>query len=483
MEPMDRPKSTAAASGRLPWFLCAVLVTSILAGCTTTGVRVTGQNRESPTWLGTQSEAAVASAFHNGKVIVVAFNDLTEPEPYIDHTPTDRKVCAGASLMGWSFSTDEGKSWSYGGRVTPNADWPIIWGDPGITVSEGGYRYVFISNLAVPKEKYPQDCVLGSFGSVTGSPIGGACIARSSDGGKTFGLYQCITSEHDFYDGGSMASSGQGEIYTAYVNWTRNRIDIWRAANENSPFAMLPNPYPGMIMASHPRIRVDKFLGDLYVLAADQHGVLHINRYREGTWLKPTPASFPGVGHTTVQFADRIMRTGPQFSFDVGSPDDPEGRDAIRILYVRQNREKRHFIQSFACPNSLSPQCFDVAGWGSSSAADRFMPNVKSSPGTWKATFYARDGDPNGNSVEVRQGTLAVLPNGTRIFVSFQLFAPQTICPDTRGYWGDYNDLGHVGFSGTTPRFFYALSDSTAGCAFRWLFNSEHLHIRGTIFE
>src|SRR5260370_199903 len=60
------------------------------------------------------------------------------------------------------------------------------------------------------------------------SGIGGACIARSTDFGKSFTSYQCIHQPaYDFYDGGHMASGPNGDIYAAYVDVSTSKVDIW----------------------------------------------------------------------------------------------------------------------------------------------------------------------------------------------------------------------------------------------------------------
>ncbi len=119
----------------------------LVAGCQTTPIAVTEQNPEAPTWKGGQSETATSvSNFNARSVITVAFNDDTPAGGKIQYTPTTRTVHADASLMGWSYSEDDGTSWNYGGNVKPSDDWPVLWGDPAIASSgshsstEGGSR-------------------------------------------------------------------------------------------------------------------------------------------------------------------------------------------------------------------------------------------------------------------------------------------------------------------------------------------------------
>src|SRR4030081_2986961 len=109
-----------------------VLISSVI-GCAS-GVRVTGgTDAES---LGVQSETAATTSFSGGvHRIVVAYNDETNSQATIQYGPSTRQVLHGASLMGWSYSNDDGATWKYGGKLTPTAGWAVLWGDPGLTTS------------------------------------------------------------------------------------------------------------------------------------------------------------------------------------------------------------------------------------------------------------------------------------------------------------------------------------------------------------
>jgi hypothetical protein len=113
-------------------------------------------------------------------------------------------------------------------------------------------------------------------------------------------------------------------------------------------------------------------------------------------------------------------------------------------------------------------------------------------PPVWKATYRSTDDDPNG--VSIKEGNLAVLPNGTPIFLPFDLVSARPICPDFRygspgnaksGYWGDYDEQTLAGFSpnSTTPDFMLAFSDSCKGCISQSEFTSTHLHVSAAVFK
>lgn len=498
----------------------AACAASLLVACQTPGVRVTGQNGEAPTWTGGQSETATSvSNFSGGSVITVAFNDDEPAQARIKYTATTREVLPGASLMGWSYSEDGGASWKYGGTVKPSDDWPVLWGDPGIASSGRDPRFVFMSSLAMPKGKIPAS------GSITGSVvdyIGGACIARSTDGGRTFSLRQCMHNNFEFYDGGNMASSTLGGIYAAFIATGSFRYDIYFARDENATFEKLPDPFPNCRMAMHPRIRVG-YPGlaagqpDPSLFVAGQiidckpgtvgkdkegrdtpaaYGQIVINRFNRGAWGGPRIISFASAVNPTINLSDRTLRTGPQFSFDVGAPtvrdDGQPGDDEIRMLYTRSDGS-RLWIEGSSCIFDLSQPCRTVPEWGTTPgfynySGDQFTPNVRAFPGfigldpAWQATFVSRDLDPRGNTVIIRRGPLSSLSNGAHFMLAFPLVGPLLVCPDNRGYWGDYDDLQLVGFTGGTARFMRTFTDSSAGCNKRWDYVAEHVHVGSATF-
>ena len=499
--------------------LPSALTTSLLllSGCAPGFVAVTGQDPRAATWGGTQSETATSVSYFRGQVITVAYNGEDPSDGKIQYTATTRTVLPGATLMGWSYSEDRGRTWRHGGNVAPNDDWPVLWGDPAITASERDSRFVFMSNLAVPRRKLP------SSGRISGSLvpyIGGACIARSTDGGRSFSLYQCVHADFEFYDGGSMASSKDGGIYAAFIATDSWRYDIWYARNESSPFTRLPNPFPTCRMAMHPRIRVaypaiglggpDPSLfvagqiesctrGTLGSDGPGGYGQVVINRYHRGRWGAPRVISYPSAVNPDVVLSDRLLRTGPQFSFDVGAPssrgDDQPAGDEVRLLYTRSDG-RRLWVEGAYCDYALSRPCRPAPEWGStpgqsSIRGDQFTPNVRAFPGfltippQWAATYVSRDADPGGNTVSVRHGKLVMFPNGSRVLLTTHLTGPMLVCPDNRGYWGDYDDLQFIGFppDGTDPQFIRTFTSSAAGCTRRWEHTSEHVHIGSAILR
>ena len=489
-----------------------------LAGCATAGTPVTG-GKADPSLQGSQAETAIAVAnFAAKSVITVAFNDEPLAQGKITYTETTRTVAKGASLMGWANSENDGASWKYGGNVPATDDWPVLWGDPGITSVASDQRYVFLANLAVPKSLMPAD---GTIEGGLGDFIGGACIARSTDGGKSFSMYQCVHESFAFYDGGNMASSTKGDVYAAWINVDNRQYAIWHAKSPNDQFVKLPHPFPGCTMATHPRIRVGYpplTLGgpDVSLFAAGQilkcqkdvlpggnqeggYGQILISRYHNGSWGPARVATDASAVNPTVSLSDRVLRTGPQFSFDVGAASqDSEGnarRDEIRFMYTRKDANNRLYVAGAFCGFDLSQGCELAPGWGStpgyySYKGDQFAPLVRAFPGiltippAWAGTFATRDHAPSGNTVAVRRGSLAVLPDGSRFMIGFDFVEPHLVCGDDRGFWGDYDDLAFIGFApdSVNARFLRTFTDSSAGCTKQWEFTSDAVHVSAAAF-
>lgn len=510
----SRPRQTASRHARLCLTLSAVGIAALFtSGCATAGYPVTGKTANAPDAAFGQSETAVTTAFYaNQHFVVVAYNDETNSAATIQYTATTRKVLTGASLMGWSYSTDQGKTWTYGGKVSPPAGWAVLWGDPALTTAQSAYRYVFMSNLAIPTSKMPVGGIDGPVNpNGADAYIGGACIARSSDGGKTFSSYQCVSNtdkntvpnseKGHFYDGGSMASSSAGEVYAGYVDVTTSQIDVWRSPSVSGVFTRLPNPFSALDITSHARMRVSYYDNALYVAARASNGAVYINRYLNGQWGNAIQATNSMSGYPCVAFETGAcaatnklkLRTGPQFDFDIGAASDAEGTDAIRFIYTRTDPQTgRFYVTGAYCPLSLSA-CYQAPEWGTtpgnlSTQGDQFNPNLAAwrgfigLPPVWRAAYLDRDGA-QPSTVKVKQGTFAYLPNGTRIHFPFTLYNDMPICPDLRGYWGDYDDVFHIGFSDTqVPLFIRTMSDSSLGCPTRWQYWSNHLHIRALVF-
>jgi len=388
---------------------------------------------------GMQSETTATTALDgNTTRIVVAYNDDANNQNLLTYTPTDRVVNSGTSLMGWSYSDDAGVHWTYGGKVKPPPGWAVLWGDPAIGTSKTHYNVVFMANLAIPTKKFPAG---GIHGSVDPFPpesyIGGACLAKSTDAGKTFNIYGCVSNTDavpgvsdsalgHFYDGGSIVGSNTGDIFAAWVDVATQQIDVYRSPDENGTFARIAPPFPGMYVGSHPRLRT-AFDGSVYVAAqvkASDGPHVYLNRYANGSWGNPIQAGLVSSYYPTIDFGTTVLgseltlRAGNQLSFDIGAS-SADGSDAIRLLYTRQDPSTlTYFIDAAACRLDLS-SCARVPGWATQGdngpgtgikQINFYNPEVAAWPGfiglppTWQASWAYRFG--SGTTVYVSRLTL-----------------------------------------------------------------------------
>jgi len=468
---------------------------------------VTGKDKQ--TAAGTQSETAATTSWVGGpnNRIVVSYNDETDVQQFITFTQNDRVVTTGASLMGWSYSDDGGANWTYGGKVSPPKGWAVLWGDPAITTSGASYQTVFLANLAVPDSKMPAGGIHGYFYYGTGqsSYIGGACIAKSTDGGKTFANYQCVsntqpvqgipdTPQGHFYDGGSMASTSKGEIFAAWVDVATGLIDVYRSPSASGSFSIMPTPFPNMVAVSHAKLRVSPYDDSIYVAAqvlGNNAYLIYMNRWVNGAWGKPVLVSnpselYPGIDFgTTVQGSELTLRTGPQFGFDVGAASEG-GNDAVRMLYTRRDDTGHLYLDASACAADLS-NCWSVSGWKfqgggpNNSAVDTYNPDVVAwrgfigLPPTWQASWAYHYG--NANFVNVSRATLGYV-NGNAFIFPVDILQNTPVCSDTRGYWGDYDAMVLTGFQNTSSLWMRFVTDSSAGCTKRWEYTADAQHVQ-----
>lgn len=394
----------------------------------------------------------------------------------------------------------------------PPSNWAILWGDPSITASRVRPNYVFVSNLAVPTQNYPgPGGILTTIANGNGpmyNAIGGACIARSTDYGKTFNPWQCVNRPtFDFYDGSSMAAGPNGDIYAAYAHpdAATGQMDIWHSPDENGTLTMLPDPFPEIPAAHHPLLRVSPD-GALYVVTVAYRSNIYqgiINRFLNGQWGTPRAACNNVTFDPPIQLSDRTLAGGPQISFDVGAP-SIIGNDEVRVVCTAQDPQtNRFYLRTSYCPLDLSSDCQDAPGWSTSTEnspgfrGDQFNPLIVAvpaiplvTPPQWKVTYLSREYDPQGNTVSVQEANLGVLStqNGPeRLFFEYDLVPNQLVCPDNGGYWGDYDGITYTFSSpspGLPPRplFIRAETDSTAGCTKRWDITSEQVHVSSSQF-
>jgi hypothetical protein len=474
------------------------------------------------------------------RVITVTYNDGTPPAlcmpncielPKVHFTSGPggtRFVQKGASQLGWSYSTDDGQTWTNRRVLTPPSGQAVLWGDPAIaTCPQPGCTDVFIANLAISEASFDAH----AFDHPTYGPslvggltaIDGACIARSTDGGKNFSIQQCVTNNGHFYDGGSIAmGSADGPIYAAWWDTDTALINVWRSPSPGQPFVRIASPPLNANM--HPRIRAD---GEALYVAAQESSTdrVFMSRWNGTSWgaakLFATVAYRPDI-----DFSNHGVRTGPQFSFDVAYGSAASGsascvstsdcvaelctgggtclarcvsgqckwEDQIRMAYTYKNSSNYYNIGVVASGRDLA-NVRNVPEWGVGwGAGDRYNPVMTAFRGAafiagpeWHMAYQTRAANPSGNTVALEHSRIYFFPNNFPFALHQGATAYQSVCPDLRsgqaGYWGDYNDIAWLGFNSSgRARWIATYTDSFDGCPTQYNFFSKHVHVGAAVF-
>jgi hypothetical protein len=165
-------------------------------------------------------------------------------------------------------------------------------------------------------------------------------------------------------------------------------------------------------------------------------------------------------------------------------------------MYTYQASDLRYHLQGVVC--NLAFHCSLENGWNTdpSLAGSQFNPKMRKSPQIfdssgslitdeeWKVSLYAEDGT-RSNAISVREGNLAVLSAG-RVFANDQMLTGDTVCPDNRGYWGDYDEVQFMRADSSTnfiPQFIVTGSDSSDGTCPAKNYNSTPIHISDILWR
>jgi hypothetical protein len=504
-----------------------------------------------------QSETACAvSVFTAEKrqIEVIAANDETTTSGFFYDT-VNRFVVPGASQMGWYFrertTASPNPPWQHGVLFpgAPNAaDVGALWGDPGVGAAPDAPNLMLMGSLMVPNAKFPPDtcvasgtttpCIINSVGFGACQPLGGACVARSLDGGKTFAMQHCFrdttpgacnggttdsTLGH-FYDGFDVAI-GSGAAPPAAVatrDVDTSKEALWTMANGvTDPTFTFINTNLGPLgalgddqqnISIHVRLRFDAG-NRLWRMSPDFENVmvsgqsvrvqiLKVNILGRNAPAKGVASDYTQLSAVTVNGVptgtndpggqlQATLRFGPQFDFDVGINDS--GSDEMRFAYVATDPAGGSYIQAGFCNFDLT-NCQIPREWRSSSnmSLRHFHPAIKyghdprGNRHLWKVTYYELS--PDGRRVAViatdllrnGPGSFGAAPFNPVAVVPADYQAP---CPDSRGvpgsgnaddYWGDYDDML---FNPQQCAFVRSFTDSHLGCVNRRGFTSTHQHI------
>jgi alpha-tubulin suppressor-like RCC1 family protein len=562
----DRTATTRSAARRSLGRSCgATLVAlSILSMCSASRAQeisqVTGAVG-SDTAAGVQAESVCnVSTVAGISIESVVFND-DYFSPFVSSTQTDRIVNSGYSGVGWSvrarppsntFANANPPPWTHNLVPVP-ANWAALWGDPYLTSNPDSSNVVFLSTLAVPQDKFNvftgstpnnplpiRGSVAGAVTDATQTPLGGACVARSLDGGQTFGLPACFRDQNNnggwndtlghFYDGSSVAvtknSNGSFSAFAGFIDISKSREAIWMMDDISSS---APNPFhpdttrmggligvgslPGTLedIETHVRLKAAP-TGDLWKMSAAANNIsdfltvsgittgfttadlkINIRGRNAGPITLATDAVIAeavNLGPVSLMGTTLTIRTGPQFDYDFGV--NELGQPEMRFVYAAVNRGAQDFhLQAGFCTMTANPSCHLPVQWRTQAfnSARALFPAIKFgfTPNTnipnWKVTFQGSD--PNISTSEFAIfGTNLV---GAILFFNALPMAPvaltpfQTPCPDLRSSStsdaGYWGDYDTMTFDPNRGVFIRSFTDSSQGCVLRQVFRSQHAHV------
>ena len=468
-----------------------------------------------PSYVTDDYEQAEAVALHSHapggpNVVTVAYNDLSTNEvfDYLQYpeggkSGEHRWLLEGASLMGWSYSTNGGRSFQYGGKVHAPLDQGIsaIWGDPALASAGPADNYVYLANVALPTDAFRS---LPKYREAPNrledvSPIGanlGYCVARSEDSGITFPDVRCLNLGQG-YDGTALAAAidvnGHHQVYLAGTKTAGSQITVVQMDGESMDFLLLPEPFSGAhTFVGHPRLR--QFDGWIYVVAREGTNTtysLYGNRIDarngaqnwEGEQLlvdgEVYDRYFPVPDPTRYGYGGRVLRQANPFSFDVGPQAPGDSAPLLRVMYQIEDPVAAGEV------SLKTRQCLGLApcqdtGWSTAGqAGDERLPSLRRDPstGAWAATWW---GHATGSSEVSTLGAFLQEGGGGQLLVPITLAYPVNPCSAGdfgSSYWADYNELEGLN-DGT---FFAPYTVNGPGCRFQGSWTAD-MHVGGSIF-
>jgi len=477
-----------------------------------------------PTDEGHQSETvtAISRISHPGAsstyVVTVGYNDqtvsLTNPSlVYRDPAlppPTPpvpdardgeyRLVKKGTSEMGWSYSLDDGRTFTYGGRVSPPTGWSIIWGDPAMAKSGIDDNFVYYAQLAGTTAQFEafwnaSKGGIESTGQNVANALNGFCIARSSDAGITFGSIACTDS--GFQDGCTLAvavdENRREQVYVAGHKARILRMD--GIAMTYAPTNTIPTPFTltsPEVTQGHPRMRVSN--GILYyaqrVFTRDGDVVM-VNRLNATTnattWLgqhtvmcgNNTPCH---VSEAAVSLGSPgFLELGPAFAFDIGP--DANGQAKFRMIFATPDGTNGRRLNVAECDTDVT-NC-RLTNWSTGGEiGDEVNPSLRVGGGflgpQWVATWRKIEPASPNNTMRHVAGNLTVV-GGVESLQQRTLYSPGVPCPydhpPSNRRLGEY-DLIDAFADG---RFFAAYSAGGPGCRWQGKWTSDS-HVWGSTF-
>lgn len=394
-------------------------------------------------WSTHQSETAVVSS---GDSRYIAYNAHDPQKVTILPNDTGRVICKGATGIGYSYSGDNGATWSAGKLSMPNS-WYMMWGDPAMTTAGlGDNRRVFLSSLGLtqaqvdalpPGLKTPQGCLthggnggVGDFGPISAS------IWRATVGGN-FQLVGGIAGAN--LDGGSGTYISE-TAYFGYFDSTHGTVVVAKIGIEGGPSFVAAPPFANV--TGHPvlvRGWASNAVGVTVVVPSGSN--LQLATY------KPASNTWTGITTVATNFSDADVVVGNKsirgraFTAQIRGANGPVTRVVVTWQYIEGGKAR---LASGICDLSTPVTCERVMGWTAPgqlgfnalmpALVQRTRPMGDHADYRTYLTYWTDQGQAPGQlqmvfshlTTEGGQGTASV-------------GSPQTPCPDTRGYWGDYD--------------------------------------------
>ena len=403
----------------------------------------------------------------NRHVVVVGYAG-EDPDPtLLSYNNNSQQIFRNASRMSWSRVNVEANTMT-GGTVRPPAGWAAFVGEPAITRNRSNPNMVYLTNVAIPNSKYPTGGIDGflttNASGYCGYYLGGACVARSTDDGRTFTVSasDCLANvttscpKGNPYLGSDLETSPEGRVYAAYLD-NSGHVDVYMAPSPTGAFTKLLRRPAILTSSSSPRIKYGA--GALYLLVESGVGSLYLTRYNGGastTGLWTTPVLVGSVPHDDLFLGnrDRYLHMTEQYDLDIGLND--QGGTEVRVAYIDRSPQPDRQLKVARCTTGSTITCTRPAAWATAGSGTKIDPAITFVPVTfpdgtrlpWAVSWYDRRSNPSGSTVELWRGALS----------DSQLSAvrqepSQEPCPSTSAHWTDYDRMA-AGTDGFTLRGF-----------------------------
>jgi hypothetical protein len=444
-------------------------------------------------------------------VISVGYNDTTVAATnpsliYTDTSFTDprdgtgRLIKKGTSLMGWSYSLDNGRTFTYGGRVAPPTGWSLIWSDPAMAKTGIDDAFVYYAQIAGVTELFEQVWDPAQQGIVSheqnvGAALNGYCIARSIDRGISFPSVACA--DANAQDGSSLAvavdQNGHHQVYVAGAKSLVLRMDgDTMTFAPKSTIAFPFNLAANQTARGHPRMRVID--GVLYFVqrvdiagGASNLMVSRLNAATNATtWFAQATVMCNGspciMNEGSVGLGPgQVLEVGPGFAFDIGP--DANNQAKFRIMFTSGDSPNGRRMNVAECNTDIT-NC-RLTGWSTAGeVGDEVNPSLRASGGffgpRWAAAWRKIDPFSPLNTMRPVAAALDVV-GGVETLRQATMFPSGVPCPFDKPphseRLGEYDLIDTFG----DGRFFAAYS-TTPGCRWQGTWTSD-AHIGGSVFS